>query len=153
MRNTSLPSSMISADFRRTNTRGSDKPSKLTNSGSLIRSPVLQRGFSAPSTFKLSLSQRLETQFRTRVWWFGQRVAFACDEEEQSCERWWLVLLSTLLFLIPAFAEGGSSAPGSMKGEVFTRGRNGEPAVLLDAHISQAVPGTCRTICFQSPGK
>jgi hypothetical protein len=43
--------------------------------------------------------------------------------------------LSTLLFLVPGFAQGGSPAPGSMKGEVFTTGTNGEPAVLPNPRI------------------
>jgi hypothetical protein len=39
-------------------------------------------------------------------------------------------LVSSLLFVLPAFAQNGSIAPGSIRGEVFTKGANGEPAVL-----------------------
>src|ERR1700722_17236952 len=35
-----------------------------------------------------------------------------------------------LLFVLPAFAQSGSTASGSIKGGVFTKGTNGEPAVL-----------------------
>jgi hypothetical protein len=37
---------------------------------------------------------------------------------------------SILLFLGLGFAQGGSPPPGSIKGDVFTKGTNGEPAVL-----------------------
>src|SRR5215470_14267748 len=46
-----------------------------------------------------------------------------------------VAVLSILLFLVAGFAEGGSPAPGSMKGAVFTKAANGEPAVLPDARI------------------
>jgi len=35
-----------------------------------------------------------------------------------------------LLFVLPAFAQSGSTASGSIRGDVFTKGTNGEPAVL-----------------------
>src|ERR1700686_3683429 len=34
------------------------------------------------------------------------------------------------LFVLPAFAQSGSTAAGSIRGDVFTKGSNGEPAVL-----------------------
>jgi hypothetical protein len=46
-----------------------------------------------------------------------------------------VAVLCILLFLVAGFSEGGSPAPGSMKGEVFTKGTSGEPAVLPDARI------------------
>src|SRR6266404_4344461 len=39
-------------------------------------------------------------------------------------------IVSILLFVLPAFAQNGSTASGSIRGEVFTKGTNGEPAVL-----------------------
>jgi TonB dependent receptor/Carboxypeptidase regulatory-like domain len=43
--------------------------------------------------------------------------------------------LSILLLLAPAFAQGDAPAYGSIRGEVFTKGANGEPAVLPGARI------------------
>ena len=43
--------------------------------------------------------------------------------------------LSILLSLAPAFAQGASSAFGSIRGEVFTKDVNGEPTVLPGARI------------------
>jgi len=39
-------------------------------------------------------------------------------------------IVSILLFVHPAFAQSGSTASGSIRGDVFTKGTNGEPAVL-----------------------
>src|ERR1700688_4208552 len=39
-------------------------------------------------------------------------------------------VVSILLFVLPAFAQTGSTASGSIRGDVFTKGTNGEPAVL-----------------------
>ena len=39
-------------------------------------------------------------------------------------------VVSILLFVLPAFAQRGSTASGSIRGDVFTKGTNGEPAVL-----------------------
>jgi hypothetical protein len=39
-------------------------------------------------------------------------------------------VVSSLLFVLPAFAQNGSIASGSIRGDVFTKGTNGEPAVL-----------------------
>jgi hypothetical protein len=38
--------------------------------------------------------------------------------------------LAILLFLGPCFAQGNSPAPGSIRGDVFTKGTNGERIVL-----------------------
>ena len=38
--------------------------------------------------------------------------------------------VSILLFVFPALAQNGSIASGSIRGDVFTKGTNGEPAVL-----------------------
>jgi len=43
---------------------------------------------------------------------------------------WVAYVVSILLFVLPAFAQSGSSASGSIRGDVFTKGTNGEPAVL-----------------------
>jgi len=45
------------------------------------------------------------------------------------------IALAILLLLGLSFAQGSSSAPGSIRGDVFTKGTNGEPAVLPDARI------------------
>jgi outer membrane receptor protein involved in Fe transport len=39
-------------------------------------------------------------------------------------------VVSILLFVLPAFAQTGSTGSGSIRGDVFTKGNNGEPAVL-----------------------
>jgi len=39
-------------------------------------------------------------------------------------------VVSSLLFVLPAFAQSGSTSSGSIRGDVFTKGTNGEPAVL-----------------------
>jgi len=45
--------------------------------------------------------------------------------------RAWVAYVgSILLFALPAFAQNGSIASGSIRGDVFTKGTNGEPAVL-----------------------
>jgi hypothetical protein len=41
-----------------------------------------------------------------------------------------IYVVSILLFVLPAFAQSGSSASGSIRGDVFTKGTSGEPAVL-----------------------
>ena len=40
------------------------------------------------------------------------------------------IALAILLFLGLGFAQGSSLPPGSIRGDVFTKGTNGEPAVL-----------------------
>ena len=44
--------------------------------------------------------------------------------------EWVAYVVSILLFVLPAFAQSGSTASGSIRGDVFTKGTNGEPAVL-----------------------
>jgi hypothetical protein len=44
--------------------------------------------------------------------------------------EWVAYVVSILLFVLPAFAQNGSIASGSIRGDVFTKGTNGEPAVL-----------------------
>src|ERR1700720_1395118 len=44
--------------------------------------------------------------------------------------EWVAYVVSILLFVLPAFAQSGSTAFGSIRGDVFTKGTNGEPAVL-----------------------
>src|SRR5712691_9745205 len=39
-------------------------------------------------------------------------------------------VVSILLFVLPAFAQNDSTASGSIRGDVFTKGANGEPAAL-----------------------
>src|SRR5712672_2217510 len=39
-------------------------------------------------------------------------------------------VLSILLFVLPTLAQNDSTASGSIRGDVFTKGTNGEPAVL-----------------------
>ena len=53
--------------------------------------------------------------------------------------------LSILLLLGLGFAQGGSPPPGSIKGDVFTKGTNGEPAVLPGAQIVLRGPVTRET--------
>jgi hypothetical protein len=53
--------------------------------------------------------------------------------------------LSVLLFLGLGFAQGGSPAPGSIRGDVFTKGMNGEPAVLPGVRIVLHGPTTKET--------
>jgi hypothetical protein len=45
------------------------------------------------------------------------------------------IALAILLLLGLGFVQGSSPAPGSIRGDVFTKGTNGEPAVLPDARI------------------
>ena len=53
--------------------------------------------------------------------------------------------LSIRLFLGLGFAQGSSPAPGSIRGDVFPKGTNGEPAVLPDALIVLRGPTTRET--------
>ena len=45
------------------------------------------------------------------------------------------IALTILLLLGLGFAQGSSPALGSIRGDVFTKGTDGEPAVLPDARI------------------
>jgi hypothetical protein len=53
--------------------------------------------------------------------------------------------LTVLLFLGPCFAQGSSSALGSIRGDVFTMGTNGETAVLPGVRIVLHGPITKET--------
>jgi hypothetical protein len=44
-------------------------------------------------------------------------------------------VVSILLFVLPAFAQNGSIASGSVRGDAFTTATNGEPAVLAGVLI------------------
>src|SRR5712672_3342921 len=52
---------------------------------------------------------------------------------------------SILLFVLPALAQSGSTASGSIRGDVFTKGTNGEPAVLPGVLIVLHGPTTKET--------
>ena len=54
-------------------------------------------------------------------------------------------VVSFLLFLLPAFAQSDSTASGSIRGDVFTKGTNGEPAVLPRTRIVLRGPMTKET--------
>ena len=58
---------------------------------------------------------------------------------------WVAYVASILLFVLPAFAQDGSIASGSIRGDVFTKGTNGEPAVLPGALIVLHGPITKET--------
>src|SRR6266436_1979238 len=53
--------------------------------------------------------------------------------------------LSVLLFLGLGFAQGDSAQPGSIRGDVVTKGTNGEPAVLPGVRIVLHGPITKET--------
>src|SRR5215467_5572882 len=55
-------------------------------------------------------------------------------------------VLATLLFLVPGFAQSDSLATGSIKGDVFTKGTNGEPAVLPGTRIVLHGPTNKETV-------
>jgi TonB dependent receptor/Carboxypeptidase regulatory-like domain len=59
--------------------------------------------------------------------------------------EWVAYVVSILLFVPPAFAQVGSTAPGSIRGDVFTKGTNGEPAVLPSVVIVLHGPITKET--------
>ncbi len=54
-------------------------------------------------------------------------------------------VVSILLFALPAFAQSSSTASGSIRGDVFTKGTNGEPAVLPGVRIVLHGPTTKET--------
>jgi len=54
-------------------------------------------------------------------------------------------VVSILLFVLPAFAQNGLIASGSIRGDVFTKGTNGEPAVVSGAQIVLRGPVTRET--------
>jgi len=49
--------------------------------------------------------------------------------------EWVGYVVSILLLVLPALAQSGSTASGSIRGDVFTKGTNGEPAVLSGVFI------------------
>src|ERR1700693_917320 len=55
------------------------------------------------------------------------------------------IALAILLFLGLGFAQGGSPPPGSIRGDVFTKSTNGEPAVLPGVRIVLHGPITKET--------
>jgi hypothetical protein len=55
------------------------------------------------------------------------------------------IALAILLLLDLGFSQGNSLAPGSIKGDVFTKGTNGEPAVVPGARIVLRGPITKET--------
>ena len=55
------------------------------------------------------------------------------------------ISLAILLFLGLGFAQGSSPALGSIRGDVFTKGTNGEPAVLPSDRIVLRGPVTKET--------
>src|SRR5712671_2194577 len=54
-------------------------------------------------------------------------------------------VVSIVLFVLPAFAQNGSIASGSIRGDVFTKGTNGEPAVLSGVRVVLHGPITKET--------
>ncbi len=59
--------------------------------------------------------------------------------------EWVTYVVSILLFVLPAFAQSGSTASGSIRADVFTKGTNGEPAVLPGVLIVLHGPITTET--------
>ena len=60
--------------------------------------------------------------------------------------RTWVgYVVSILLLVLPALAQSGSTASGSIRGGVFTKGTNGEPAVLSGVLIVLHGPITKET--------
>ena len=59
--------------------------------------------------------------------------------------EWVGYVVSILLLVLPALAQSGSTASGSIRGGVFTKGTNGEPAVLPRAVIVLHGPITKET--------
>jgi hypothetical protein len=59
--------------------------------------------------------------------------------------EWGAFAVSILLFVLPAFAQNSSLASGSIRGNAFTKGTNGEPAALLGVVIVLHGPLTKET--------
>jgi len=59
--------------------------------------------------------------------------------------EWVTYVVSIMLFVLPALAQSGSTASGSIRGDVFTKGTNGEPAVLPGVLIVLHGPITTET--------
>src|SRR6267154_1228858 len=60
---------------------------------------------------------------------FGRHIALHVTGGA-GMRAWVAYVVSILLVVLPAFAQNGSIASGSIRGDVFTKGTNGEPAVL-----------------------
>jgi TonB dependent receptor/Carboxypeptidase regulatory-like domain len=58
---------------------------------------------------------------------------------------WVAYVVSMLLLVLPAFAQSGSTESGSIRGDVFTKGTSGEPAVLPGVVIVFHGPITKKT--------
>src|SRR5580704_12459926 len=59
--------------------------------------------------------------------------------------EWVTYVVSMLLFVPPAFGQNGSTGSGSIRGDVFTKSTNGEPAVLPGVRIVLHGPITKET--------
>ena len=59
--------------------------------------------------------------------------------------EWVAYVVSILLFVLLAFAQSSPSASGSIRGDVFTKGTNGEPAALPGVLILLHGPITTET--------
>src|SRR5215469_13734371 len=68
-----------------------------------------------------------------------------CDQEEQPMRALIEIAFVILLFLGHASAQGGSAAAGSITGDAFPKGTNGEPAVLPGALVVLRGPITRET--------
>jgi hypothetical protein len=66
--------------------------------------------------------------------WFGERIAFSVTRRSSHADIDW-DRIGMLLFLGLGFAQGSSLAFGSIRGDVFMKGTNGEPAVLPGVRI------------------
>src|SRR5712671_1930696 len=65
---------------------------------------------------------------------FGRHIALHVTGGA-GMRAWVAYVVSILLFVLPAFAQSGPDASGSIRGDVFTKGTNGEPAVLFGVLI------------------
>jgi hypothetical protein len=59
--------------------------------------------------------------------------------------EWVGYVVSILLLALPALAQSGSTASGSIRGDVFTKGTNGEPAIVPGAQNVLRGPVTRET--------
>src|ERR1700758_610271 len=75
---------------------------------------------------------------------FGRRIALHVTRRA-GMRKSFAHVVSILLFVIPAFAQSGSTASGSIRGDVFTKGTTGEPAVVPGVQIVLRGPVTKET--------
>src|SRR5260370_3141796 len=68
-----------------------------------------------------------------------------CTYMRRGGAEWVGYVVSILLLVLPALAQSGSTASGSIRGDVFTKGTNGEPAVLSGVLIVLHGPITKET--------